>query len=122
MARRAESQITPEDADPNIDGHQVDLTSGAETEITVKVTAVAGPATPARSDDCLGNTPDSNIRCYTVTVTVGEGSSLLEKYDADENGRIDLPEAVQAVQDYADGKLSIEDVVQVVQLYSSGET
>ena len=51
---------------------------------------------------------------------LGSEDSLLVRYDANENGRIDLAEAVQAVNDYAAGKLSIEEVVQVVQLYSSG--
>ena len=56
----------------------------------------------------------------TPTHTPTLNDELLERYDADESGSIEIDEAVQAVNDYADGILTIEEVVIVVRLYASG--
>ena len=45
---------------------------------------------------------------------------LLDRYDTDGSGSIEIDEVVQAVNDYADGNLTIEEVVIVVRLYASG--
>ena len=54
---------------------------------------------------------DSDTVAVTITVTdvVEEGPSLLETYDADDSGHIDLGEAVEAILDYHDGNLTLSD-------------
>lgn len=51
------------------------------------------------------------------TISRGE---LLERYDTDNSGTIELDEVVAAVQAYARGEISLAEVVRVVQLYASG--
>ena len=92
--------IMPDDADSAMDGHQVALTTGSNT-ITVTVTA------------------GSNTRAYTVTVTVAppvEGD-LLDRYDADDSGDIDLTEVSAAIDDYFNGDLTLAQVSDVIDLY-----
>ena len=92
--------IMPVDADSAMDGHQVALTSG---ENTITVTVTAG----------------DNTRVYTVTVTVAppvEGD-LLDRYDADDSGDIDLTEVSAAIDDYFNDDLTLDEVSAVIDLY-----
>ena len=92
--------IMPGDDDSAMDGHQVALTTGSNT-ITVTVTA------------------GSNTRDYTVMVTVAppvEGD-LLDRYDADDSGDIDLTEVSAAIDDYFNGDLTLTEVSAVIDLY-----
>ena len=60
-----------------------------------------------------------NTRVYTVTVTVAppvEGD-LLDRYDADDSGDIDLTEVSAAIDDYFDGQLTLDEVSAVIDLY-----
>ena len=58
---------------------------------------------------------------YTVTVTVGEAppveGDLLDRYDADDSGDIDLSEVNNAIDDYFDDQISLSDVNTVIDLY-----
>ena len=68
----------------------------------------------------------TNMASHEVTVTVTNvddttvGEDLLDRYDADDSGHIDLGEAVDAVLDYQDGNLSLSDAVDVILLYHDG--
>ena len=53
---------------------------------------------------------------YTVTVTV-EMPTLLDRYDADDSGDIDLSEVNAAIDDYFDDQISLSDVNAVIDLY-----
>ena len=61
-----------------------------------------------------------------VTVTVTEEDDavvvldLLDRYDNDDSGHIDLGEAVQAVRDYQSGDITLAEAVQVIRLYQAG--
>ena len=57
---------------------------------------------------------------YTVTVTVLMGSTLLERYDTNDNDKIDKSEAVAAIGDYIAGRITKADVVRVIGLYIAG--
>ena len=92
--------IMPVDADSAMDGHQVALTTGSNMII---VTVTAG----------------GNTRVYTVTVTVAppvEGD-LLDRYDADDSGDIDLTEVSAAIDDYFNDDLTLDEVSAVIDLY-----
>ena len=186
--------ITPADVNADMDGHQVRLTAGQKTMITVMVTAEAGGdaksytvevtrAAEESSDatletlslsgltlmpefdsatteytaeiDFLETTTveamaahhaatvegtgektlvvgenmisvmvtaeDESTETYTVTVTVLRGETLLQRYDENNNGRIDLAEARIAVDDYLfNDVLTKEQAQEVVNLYLFG--
>ena len=186
--------ITPDDANADMDGHQVRLTAGQDTDIMVSVTAEAGgtakmytvkvtraaeessdatleslslsgltlmpefdPATTGYTAeiDFLETTTveamaahhaatvegtgektlvvgenmisvmvtaeDESTETYTVTVTVLRGETLLQRYDENNNGRIDLAEARMAVDDYLfNDVLTKEQAQEVVNLYLFG--
>ena len=57
---------------------------------------------------------------YTVTVTVLMGSTLLERYDTNDNDKIDRNEAVQAIRDYIAGEITRADAVAIIRLYIAG--
>ena len=61
---------------------------------------------------------------YTVTVTVLDedgmvtpGDDLLDRYDADDSGHIDITEVNEAINDYFDGDITLTDVNTVINLY-----
>ena len=64
---------------------------------------------------------DGTSETYTVTVTVGEAppveGDLLDRYDADDSGDIDLSEVNNAIDDYFDDQISLSDVNTVIDLY-----
>ena len=55
-----------------------------------------------------------------VTITVGAGGTVLEQYDANNNGIIDLEEALDAIDDHFDGILDLEGALDVIDLYFDG--
>ncbi len=59
---------------------------------------------------------DGTTMTYTIIVTVGE-PSLLEKWDMDASGHIDLDEVSAAIDDYFEGNLTLEEVSAVIDLY-----
>ena len=64
---------------------------------------------------------DGSTETYTVTITVIRGETLLQRYDANRNGRIDLSEARTAVDDYLfNDVLTKEQAQEVVNLYLFG--
>ena len=64
---------------------------------------------------------DGSTQTYTVTVTVRRGETLLQRYDENNNGRIDLSEARMAVDDYLfNDVLTKEQAQEVVNLYLFG--
>ena len=70
--------ITPADADPNMDGHQVDIgdTVDADTTVMVQVRpeSVHAATIVAGTNSCADATPHADIECYTVTVTRDGGA------------------------------------------------
>ncbi len=59
----------------------------------------------------------------TVTITVTAGSSLGplgDQYDANNNGRIDRNEVIDAIRDYFDDDISRDDVIAIIRLYFLG--
>ena len=77
-----------------------------ENTITVTVTAEDG----------------TTMMTYTVTVTVLDemvtpSGTLLDRYDADESGDIDLTEVSAAIDDYFDRQLTLDEVSAVIDLY-----
>ena len=58
---------------------------------------------------------------YTVTVTVGDappvGDELLNRYDADDSGHIDLTEVSAAIDDYFNDVITLEEVSTVIDFY-----
>ena len=79
--------------------YSVSLMEGENT-VEVMVTAEDGTATET----------------YTVMVTVGM-VTLLDRYDADESGHIDLSEVNKAIDDYFDDLISLANVNTVIDLY-----
>ena len=65
-------------------------------------------------------TYDVTVRVTDEDDTTTPGGSLLEQYDSDNSGHIDLGEAVEAVLDYHNGTLSLSDTVDVILLYHAG--
>ena len=63
----------------------------------------------------------SDMITVTITVTdvVDEEMTLLERYDADGNDRIDLDEVFKAIDDYFDydDRLTVEEINELVDLY-----
>ena len=95
---------------------------GSTTPVRVMVTAETGPATEDTADDCMGETPDANINCYTVDITREQltDDDRLRAIYANDEGKIDRAGAVQAVLDFQAGTLSRADAVKVILLYQSG--
>ena len=56
---------------------------------------------------------------YTVMVSTGPttGGDLLDRYDADDSGHIDLMEVSAAIDDYFNGDLTLAEVSLVIDLY-----
>ena len=57
-----------------------------------------------------------------VTITVGAAGTgtVLERYDANNSGIIDLEEALDAIDDHFDGILDLEGALDVIDLYFDG--
>ena len=60
---------------------------------------------------------DETTQTYTVTVTVMMGGTLLDRYDADDSGDIDLTEVSAAIDDYFEGQIDLDAVSAVIDLY-----
>ncbi len=65
---------------------------------------------------------ETETMTYTVMVTREEsgpstGNELLNRYDADDSGHIDLMEVSTAIDDFFDGNLTLEEVSAVIDLY-----
>ena len=57
----------------------------------------------------------------TVTITVTAGSSLIDRYDANNNGRIDKSEMITAINDYLFNEtLTKPELIQIINLYLFG--
>ena len=64
---------------------------------------------------------DGTSQTYTVTVTVMGAGTLLDRYDANDNNRIDKSEALTAIEDYIfGGTLTKDQALQVITLYIFG--
>ena len=78
------------------------------------------------SDNVYMVTVRAGAATLAVAVTVTDeddtivGDTLLDRYDGDDSGHIDLGEAVDAVLDYHSGNLSLSDAVDVILLYHDG--
>ena len=95
---------------------------GTTTSIVVKVTAEAGPATEDTADDCMGETPDANIMCYTVNVEREEDSpaaQMLRRYDTDRDGGIDDTEFDNAIVDWSTGEITDAEFDEVIVIWSN---
>ena len=60
---------------------------------------------------------DGTSQTYTVTVTVIGAGTLLDRYDADDSGDIDLTEVSAAIDDYFEGQIDLDAVSAVIDLY-----
>ena len=60
---------------------------------------------------------DETTQTYTVMVTVMGAGTLLDRYDADDSGDIDLTEVSAAIDDYFNGDLTLAQVSDVIDLY-----
>ena len=83
----------------------VPLTAGQEVTRTVEVTAEDG----------------TTKEYYTVTISVAAdvGGTLLERYDADDSGVIELAEVSTAIEHYFNDQLTLAEVIAVINLYFS---
>ena len=101
-----EVMATAMDSDATVSGDGAVSLDVGENTITVTVTAEDGTTTMT----------------YTVTVTVLDemvtpSGTLLDRYDADDSGDIDLTEVSAAIDDYFDGQLTLDEVSAVIDLY-----
>ena len=80
----------------------------------------------ANSDNVYMLTVRAGAATLAVSVTVTDeddsavDDTLLDTYDSDDSGHIDLGEAVQAVRDYQRGDITLAEAVQVIRLYQAG--
>ena len=91
------------DSEPslNVATHSIELMRGANV-ITVMVTAA----------------DYSEMETYTVTVTrSAEGTPLLDRYDADGDGEINISEVSTAIDHFFEGQLSLDEVSAVIDLF-----
>ena len=56
----------------------------------------------------------------TITVTVGTDSTVGDQYDFNNNGIIELDEALDAIEDYFAGNLDLPGALDVIELYFGG--
>ena len=67
-----------------------------------------------------GTDSDTVVVTITVTDVVEEGPSLLETYDADDNGQIDKSEIREAIIHYIEGDIDRAQLRAVIILYITG--
>ena len=81
----------------------------ADTDNVYEVTVVAGDGT------------DSDTLDVSVTVTdmVEVVSAIVQRYDTDPDGRIDINEVIVAIEDYQAGNIDINEVIAVIEAYQS---
>ena len=65
---------------------------------------------------------------HDVTITVTDvdemhiGGSLLDRYDANDNGQVDKPEVIAAIRDYLrNEQITKSEVIEIIRLYLRGE-
>ena len=83
------------------------LVAATKSTYTVTVTA----------DDSNGGTDTISV---TITVNVGTGSAVGDRYDANNDGTIQLGEAFTAARNHFSNRLSLADAFAVVRLYYQG--
>ena len=102
-------------------GNKVRFTLQGDMSFTYTVTAsgTAGPHTfsgTLRDSDRMDHTVTGDT---DVTVTAPPGGTLLDRYDDNDNGEIDLEEIYTALDDYFDytDRITLEQVYELVDLY-----
>lgn len=93
----------------------VTLGSDSSTTVTFDVdTSGLSAGDYTMTVDTTDDTQDA-----TLTVTNGSGSGIVDQYDENDNGVIDLTEAQSAIQDWSDGQISLSDVQSVIQNWAN---
>ena len=85
------------------------LDAATKSSYTVTVTAT----------DTAGATAEIEVT-ITVTTSTSTLGPLGDRYDANNNGRIDKDEVLDAIDDYFDGLITKEDVLDLIDLYFAG--
>ena len=87
------------------------LEADTPASLTIKVSA---------TDD--GSPSASAQVTFTLTVSEDAPATLLDRYDANNNGKIDKPEVIAAIRDYVrDGTISKADVIKLIRMYIRGD-
>ncbi|MCY3886915.1 MAG: cadherin domain-containing protein [Chloroflexi bacterium] len=91
--------------------------SGATAASYTPVDADAGMYLRATVSYTDGEGAGKSAMSSAVMVPAVVPTTLLERYDADDSGAIELEEAFQAVDDYFDNLITLEQVFEVIDLY-----
>ena len=90
---------------------------------TGQITVGTGTTLNARTKDTytvLVTATDPSDESDTITVTITVTLDLFNRYDLNNNGRIDKPEVLDAIDDYFAFLIPKDDVLDVIDLYFSG--
>ena len=107
------------DSQVSVTGQQVRFTLQGDTSFTYTVTAPSVAGSYAFSGTLRDDEGNDHDVGGDATVTVSSRDPLVARYDANNNGVIDLEEVFRAIDDYFDydDRLTLAEVYELVDLY-----
>ena len=97
--------------------HENDNHQGSTSASQIQETLAAGTYTVEATTNSAGATGPFTL---TITVDVVEVvSAIVQRYDTDPDGRIDINEVIVAIEDYQAGNIDINEVIAVIEAYQS---
>jgi hypothetical protein len=86
---------------------------------SVSTTIDTSGLAPGTYDVRIDTGDDFAVVELTVESSNGDNSSIVDQYDADNNGEISLLELSQAAEDYSNGDISLLELSEIAEAYSS---
>ena len=97
----------------------VSTTGQLETLATLDAATKSSYTVTVTATDTAGATAEIEVT-ITVTTSTSTLGPLGDRYDSNNNGRIDKDEVLDAIDDYFDGLITKEDVLDLIDLYFAG--
>ena len=96
--------------------------SGATSASYTPVPGDVGRYLRARATYTDSDGPNQTADRITTSAVRAAGQQQVHRYDTDSSGRIEIDEAIQAIQDFFNRDITIEEAIEVIQLFFAGSS